>query len=107
VAVTLPNSDLPLAPLIGQPVTFTITPQSTAPPLSIPGIAPLLGDLAGQRSWHGVVRQAQRGRSSREETLYTFDIGPRLALLQDSRTTRLFQNMTVAQVMEACCASMG
>jgi type VI secretion system secreted protein VgrG len=29
--------DLPLAPLIGQPVTFTLTPQSTAPPLRIPG----------------------------------------------------------------------
>ena len=107
VAVTLPERDLPLAPLIGQPVTFTLTPQSTAPPLAIPGIAPLLGDLAGQRSWHGVVRQAQRGRSSREETLYTFDIGPRLALLQDSRTTRLFQNMTVAQVMEALLRQHG
>ncbi|WP_165494231.1 type VI secretion system Vgr family protein [Aquitalea sp. USM4] len=107
VAVTLPDRDLPLAPLIGQPVTFTLTPQSTAPPLRIPGIPPLPDAQAGQRSWHGVVRQAQRGRSSREETLYTFDIGPRLALLQDSRTTRLFQNMTVAQVMEALLRQHG
>ena len=106
VAVTLPDSDLPLAPLIGQPVTFTLTPQSTALPLSIPGLAPLLGDVAG-RSWHGVIRHAERGRSTREETLYTFDIGPRLALLEDSRSSRLFQNMTVAQVIEALLRKHG
>ncbi|NWK80086.1 type VI secretion system Vgr family protein [Aquitalea sp. LB_tupeE] len=107
VAVTLPERDLPLAPLIGQPVTFTLTPQATAPPLAIPGLAPLVSELAGLRSWHGVIRHGARGRSTREETLYTFDIGPRLALLQDSRTTRLFQNMTVAQVIEALLRKHG
>jgi type VI secretion system secreted protein VgrG len=107
VAVTLQDSDLPLAPLIGQPVTFTISPQSTAPPLTIPGLEPLVSALAGQRSWHGVIRHAQRGRSTPEETLYTFDIGPRLTLLEDSRSTRLFQNMTVAQVMEALLRKHG
>lgn len=107
VAVTLQDRDLPLAPLIGQPVTFTISPQSTAPPLTIPGLEPLVSALAGQRSWHGVIRHAQRGRSTPEETLYTFEIGPHLALLEDSRSTRLFQNMTVAQVMEALLRKHG
>uniref|UniRef100_UPI002590D873 hypothetical protein n=1 Tax=Aquitalea sp. TaxID=1872623 RepID=UPI002590D873 len=50
VSVTMAERDLALARLIGQPVTFTITPQSTAPPLAIPGLSPLPTGQEGQRS---------------------------------------------------------
>jgi type VI secretion system secreted protein VgrG len=48
-----------------------------------------------------VVRQVSRGRSNREETLYHFDIGPRLSRLADGCTTRLFQNSSIPQVIES------
>uniref|UniRef100_UPI002585E7C7 hypothetical protein n=1 Tax=Aquitalea sp. TaxID=1872623 RepID=UPI002585E7C7 len=50
ISVTMAERDLALARLIGQPVTFTITPQSTAPPLAIPGLSPLPTGQEGQRS---------------------------------------------------------
>ncbi|WP_159877276.1 type VI secretion system Vgr family protein [Aquitalea denitrificans] len=101
ISVTMAERDLALARLIGQPVTFTIAPQLSTPALAIPGLATLQTNPEGERCWHGVIRHAQRGRSTAEETLYTFEISPRIALLEDGQTTRLFQNATVAQVIEA------
>jgi type VI secretion system secreted protein VgrG len=101
VSVTMAERDLNLAQLIGLPVAFTIAPQLSTPALAIPGLAALQTNPEGERCWHGVIRHAQRGRSTAEETLYTFDIGPRVSLLEDGQTTRLFQNTTVAQVIEA------
>jgi len=107
VAVTCDNPHLPLATLIHQPVRFSITPQTTPLPWHIPGLALPAGITAQARCWHGVVRQARRERSSREETLYAFDIGPRLACLADGCTTRLFQNNSIPQVIEALLRQHG
>ncbi|WP_293760007.1 type VI secretion system Vgr family protein [uncultured Aquitalea sp.] len=100
VAVTAADPDLPLASLIDQTVTFTIQPPSFGPNLAIPGLGSL-NPPPPSRSWHGVVRKASRGRSHREETLYRFDIAPRIARLADHRATRLFQNQTIPAVIEA------
>ncbi len=97
VAVTCLDADLPLATLIDQPVAFTVQPVALA--AGIPGLE-LPGAGLAARAWHGVVRSATRGRSTAEETLYTFDIAPRLARLGDGKTTRLFQNQTIPQVIE-------
>ena len=101
VAITCPDADLPLATLIDQPVSFTITPAVLSPDLAIPGLDILASQAGLSRSWHGVVRQASRGRSNHEETRYTFVIGPRLARLADGCTTRLFQNSSIPQVIES------
>lgn len=107
VTVTSADPALPLASLIHQPVSFTITPPSLNPLPSFPGLPSPPADPALQRVWHGLVCEAWREDCNVQETRYRFAIGPRLSLLADGCTCRLFQNSTVQQVIGAVLQQHG
>ena len=107
VTVTSPNPALPLASLIHQPVSFTITPPSRNPLPAFPGLPSPPANPALQRVWHGLVCEAWREDSNVQETRYRFAIGPRLCLLAQGSTCRLFQNSTVQQVITAVLQQHG
>jgi hypothetical protein len=88
-----------------QPVSFTITPPSLNPLPSFPGLPSPPANPALQRVWHGLVCEAWREDSNVQETRYRFAIGPRLCLLADGATCRLFQNSTVQQVIGGVAAA--
>lgn len=107
VTVTSPDPALPLASLIHQPVSFTISPPPLNPLPSFPGLPSPPADPALQRVWHGVVCEAWREDSNVQQTRYRFAIGPRLSLLAQGSTCRLFQNNTVQQVITALLQQHG
>jgi len=52
-----------------------------------------------QRYLHGIVTHIQRGRDADEQTVYIFRLEPAFALLQSGRSTRVWQNMTVPDLV--------
>ncbi|WP_159877384.1 type VI secretion system Vgr family protein [Aquitalea denitrificans] len=106
VSVTSPQADLPLACLIHQPVTFTITPPQANPLPLIPGLTPP-PTPDHTRRWQGLVRAASRLHTNQQETRYRFRIGPPLAALADGRHTRLFQQQSIPAVIAAVLQQHG
>ncbi|WP_428943829.1 type VI secretion system Vgr family protein [Pantoea sp. FN060301] len=53
-----------------------------------------------QRSVHGVITHFSRISASRDEATYTLSFQPRLALLDKSRRTAIYQNQSVPEVVE-------
>jgi len=52
-----------------------------------------------QRYLHGIVSHIQRGRDANDQTVCIFSLEPAFALLQSGRSTRVWQNMTVPDLV--------
>ena len=93
---TCANADLPLASYINQQVRFTVLPESGA-------LAALDALYAPEplKVWNGIVTHCEKVSVSADETVYRLLMAPRLAALAHHRTSRLFQNQTVPDIIAA------
>ena len=93
---TCANADLPLASYINQQVRFSVLPESGA-------LAALDALYAPEplKVWNGIVTHCEKVSVSADETVYRLLMAPRLAALAHHRTSRLFQNQTVPDIIAA------
>ena len=93
---TCADADLPLASYINQQVRFTVLPESGA-------LAALDALYAPEplKVWNGIVTHCEKVSVSADETVYRLLMAPRLAALAHHRTSRLFQNQTVPDIIAA------
>lgn len=83
VDVTCPEPDIDAAQMLRQFASFTMgTP------------------FQPERAVYGVIRDFQRLSTSADETLYRFELVPRLRLLENSTNSFIFQNQSVPEVAE-------
>ena len=92
---------LDLADLLGKPLTFGLHETVEATLLG--------GDLpeAARRVWHGVVRRASSLKHNENNHLYSITLAPKISLLADFTTSRLFQNQSVPEIVGALLRKHG
>lgn len=90
---TCSNPDIDVASVLNQDATLTFH----APPLQTYGVLP---DPAPLRQVHGVVRMFSRLSRSVDETRYTLELVPRLALLAHGRQHAIYQHLSVVAIVE-------
>ncbi|MDH2067435.1 type VI secretion system Vgr family protein [Pantoea sp. GD03673] len=93
IVLTSVNQDIDPSSVLMKNVTFIMQslPETALRIASQPEV---------QRSVHGVITHFSRISSSRDEATYTLTLRPRLALLDKSRRTAIYQNLSVAEVVE-------
>lgn len=80
--------------VLGRPARFTIAPTG------VDGMGPA-------RVWHGIVTRFETLGRSRDETRYRAVLEPRISDLGLEVTSRLFQNQSVPQIIEAVLRRFG
>ncbi|CAN7493798.1 type VI secretion system tip protein VgrG [Aquipseudomonas alcaligenes] len=96
VEFTSTQPDLPAERLLGQGASFSLLPPPVALPfagMSIPSAQPL-------RTLHGVVTGFRRLSGSNDEARYELTLQPRLALLGRGRQYRIYQHLSVPEIVE-------
>ncbi|WP_374979337.1 type VI secretion system tip protein VgrG [Pseudomonas solani] len=96
VEFTSTQPDLPAERLLGQGASFSLLPPPVALPfagMSIPPAQPL-------RTLHGVVTGFRRLSGSNDEARYELTLQPRLALLGRGRQYRIYQHLSVPEIVE-------
>ncbi|MCU9949060.1 type VI secretion system Vgr family protein [Pseudomonas sp. PDM13] len=96
VEFTSTQRDLPAEQLLGRGASFSLLPPPVAVPfagMSIPPTQPL-------RTLHGVVTGFRRLSGSNDEARYELTLQPRLALLGRGRQYRIYQHLSVPEIVE-------
>jgi type VI secretion system secreted protein VgrG len=96
IELTSPAKDIPSTQMLMRDATFTLNATPAALPefgLPAPAAAPL-------RSIHGVVAGFKRLSASRDESRYEVTLVPRLALLRNSLQHRIYQHLSVPEIVE-------
>ena len=96
VEFTATARDLPADRFLGQAARFSLHPPPTPVPfvgLSLPPAQPL-------RTLHGVVTGFCRLSGSNDEARYQLTLEPRLALLGRGRQYRIYQHLSVPEIVE-------
>jgi type VI secretion system secreted protein VgrG len=93
IVLTSRNQDIDPALMLMKDVTFIMQtlPETRFRMVTQPEV---------QRSVHGVITHFSRLSSSRDEATYSLTFQPRLALLDKSRRTAIYQNQSVPEVVE-------
>lgn len=93
ITLTSRDQDIDPSAMLMKDVTFIMQtlPETTLRITTQPEV---------QRSVHGVITHFSRLTSSRDEATYTLTFRPRLALLDKSRRTAIYQNQSVPDVVE-------
>ncbi|BAN45892.1 type VI secretion system Vgr family protein [Metapseudomonas resinovorans] len=95
VEFTSSERDLPAEQLLGQRASFSLHPPPSPLPfagLSLPPAQPL-------RTLHGVVTGFRRLSGSNDEARYEVTLQPRLALLGRGRQYRIYQHLSVPEIV--------
>ncbi|WP_156300656.1 type VI secretion system Vgr family protein, partial [Neisseria sp. 74A18] len=95
IELTSVDSDLPLSSYINQAVKFTVTPVSSD------ALGLIEGMIAPQalKEWSGIITSCEKLSVSADETRYRMVLEPRIAALKHHRTSRLFQNQNVPDII--------
>ncbi|MBT8768446.1 type VI secretion system Vgr family protein [Metapseudomonas boanensis] len=96
VEFTSTQRDLPADQLLSQDARFSLFPPPTPVPfagMSVPPAQPL-------RTLHGVVTGFRRLSGSHDEAHYEITLQPRLALLGCGKQYRIYQNLSVPEIVE-------
>ncbi|WP_459481270.1 type VI secretion system Vgr family protein, partial [Pseudomonas sp. No.21] len=96
VEFTSSQRDLPSRRIVGQPASFSLF----APPAPVPFAG--LGAPPAQplRTLHGVVTGFRRISGSNDEARYEITLQPRLTLLGRGRQYRIYQHLSVPEIVE-------
>ena len=110
IEVTSPVTDLATASILGQAASFTIQPIDGA----AMSLASLVGDLASTlanpapaRVFHGLITQFDQLSSSADQTHYRLVLEPRVADLSRDVASRLFQQQSAPEILEAVLRHAG
>jgi type VI secretion system secreted protein VgrG len=110
IEVTSPIADLPMASILGKPASFTIQPIDSANA----SLRALVGDLADTlasparaRVFHGLITQFDQLSTSADQTHYRLVLEPRVADLSRDITSRLFQQQSTPEIIEAVLRHAG
>ncbi|OSI15030.1 type VI secretion system Vgr family protein [Neisseria dumasiana] len=97
IELTSTDADLPLSSYINQAAKFTVTPVSS----DVLGL--IEGMIAPQalKEWSGIITSCEKLSVSADETRYRMVLEPRIAALKHHRTSRLFQNQNVPDIIAA------
>ncbi|GFZ91184.1 type VI secretion system Vgr family protein [Dyella caseinilytica] len=107
IDVTSPIADLPMASILGQPARFTLQPIDT----TAVSLRARIGDLADApaptRVFHGLITQFDQLSTSADQTHYRLVLEPRLADLSRDISSRLFQQQSAPEMIEAVLRHAG
>ena len=110
IDVTSPLADLATASILGKPASFTIQPVDTA----AAALRALVGELADTlaspapaRVFHGLIVAFDQLSTSADQTHYKLIVQPRLADLSREVASRLFQQQSTPEMMEAVLRRAG
>ncbi|UOO76982.1 type VI secretion system tip protein VgrG [Neisseria sp. Dent CA1/247] len=97
IELTCADADLPLSSYINQAAKFTVTPVSSD------ALGLIEGMIAPQalKEWSGIITSCEKLSVSADETRYRMVLEPRIAALKHHRTSRLFQNQNVPDIIAA------
>ncbi|MGF6693685.1 type VI secretion system secreted protein VgrG [Metapseudomonas resinovorans] len=96
VEFTATARDLPADRFLGQAAHFSLHP----PPTPVPFIGLSLPPAQALRTLHGVVTGFRRLSGSNDEAHYQLTLEPRLALLGRGRQYRIYQHLSVPEIVE-------
>ncbi|KPN74948.1 type VI secretion system Vgr family protein, partial [Neisseria sp. 74A18] len=97
IELTSADADLPLSSYINQAAKFTVTPVSSD------ALGLIEGMLAPEplKEWSGIITSCEKLSVSADETRYRMVLEPRIAALKHHRTSRLFQNQNVPDIISS------
>ncbi|GLZ89296.1 hypothetical protein Pres01_53470 [Metapseudomonas resinovorans] len=96
VEFTSTERDLPAESLLGQDARFSLFP----PPIPVPFAGMSVPPAKPLRTLHGVVTGFRRLSGSNDQTRYAITLQPRLALLERGRQYRIYQHLSVPEIVE-------
>ncbi len=96
VEFTSRERDLPADLLLGQRARFSLHP----PPPTLPFAGMSLPPAKPLRTLHGVITGFRRLSGSNDEARYAVTLQPRLALLGNGRQYRIYQHLSVPEIVE-------
>ncbi|WP_213992517.1 type VI secretion system tip protein VgrG [Sodalis sp. dw_96] len=96
IEFTSPAKDIPPTRMLMQDASFTLN----APPVTLPAFGLPAAPTVPLRSVHGVVAGFKRLAASRDESRYEVTLVPRLALLKNSLQHRIYQHLSVPEIVE-------
>ena len=98
IRFTSSERDIPANQVLLKPARFSLYP----PPEPVPFIGMPVPPAKPLRTLHGVITQFKRlPVESRDEALYEVTLQPRLALLDLNKQSRIFQDASVPEIIEA------
>ncbi|SUA48883.1 Uncharacterized protein conserved in bacteria [Neisseria zoodegmatis] len=97
IELTSADADLPLSSYINQAAKFTVTPVSSD------ALGLIEGMLVPEplKEWSGIITSCEKLSVSADETRYRMVLEPRIAALKHHRTSRLFQNQNVPDIISS------
>ncbi|MHA7846350.1 type VI secretion system Vgr family protein [Serratia sp. D1N4] len=96
IAFTSLEKDLQPAQILMQDASFTLN----APPVKLPMLGFAVPEPTPLRTLHGVISGFKRLSTSRDESRYEVTLVPRLALLANSHQNRIYQHLSVPEIVE-------
>ncbi len=96
VEFTSSQRDLPSRRIVGQPASFSLF----APPKPVPFVGLGIPPAQPLRTLHGVVTGFRRISGSNDEARYEITLQPRLTLLGRGRQYRIYQHLSVPEIVE-------
>lgn len=96
IAFTSPEKDLQPAQMLMQDASLTLN----APPVTLPMLGFAVPVPEPLRTLHGVINGFKRLSTSRDESHYEVTLVPRLALLANSHQHRIYQHLSVPEIVE-------
>ncbi|BBP82823.1 type IV secretion protein Rhs [Pseudomonas sp. Pc102] len=96
VEFTASQRDLPSRRIVGQPASFSLF----APPKPVPFAGLGVPPAQPLRTLHGVVTGFRRISGSNDEARYEITLQPRLTLLGRGRQYRIYQHLSVPEIVE-------
>ncbi|WP_337264493.1 MULTISPECIES: type VI secretion system Vgr family protein [unclassified Serratia (in: enterobacteria)] len=96
IAFTSPEKDLQPAQMLMQDASLTLN----APPVTLPMLGFAVPEPMPLRTLHGVISGFKRLSTSRDESRYEVTLVPRLALLANSHQNRIYQHLSVPEIVE-------
>ncbi|WP_285960486.1 type VI secretion system Vgr family protein [Pseudomonas tohonis] len=96
VEFTASQRDLPSRRIVGQPASFSLF----APPKPVPFAGLGVPPTQPLRTLHGVVTGFRRISGSNDEARYEITLQPRLTLLGRGRQYRIYQHLSVPEIVE-------
>ncbi|GFZ98818.1 type VI secretion system Vgr family protein [Dyella caseinilytica] len=110
IDVTSSFADLTTASILGKTASFAIQPID----LTVMSLASLVGELANTlaspapaRVFHGLITEFHQISTSADQTHYRLVLEPRLADLSRDVTSRLFQQQSAPEILEAVLRHAG
>ncbi|HHX2515390.1 TPA: type VI secretion system Vgr family protein, partial [Neisseria subflava] len=100
ITVTSTDSSMPLSSYLNQRAAFEIRPQEGL--LSeVAGAFGSASDDPPAKQWQGIITSCEKLSVSKDEAVYRFVLEPRFAAMKHFQTSRLFQHLTVPDIVAA------